>query len=67
MQRETLRQIRESLPMLDPSDRGEGAAAEPPDIRFDRGRRVRLHEDWRTGATVIESRARAELLRAATA
>ena len=67
MQRETLRQIRESLPMLDPGDRGEGAAAESPDIRFDRGRRVRLREDWHTGATVIESRARAELLRAATA
>ena len=66
MQRETLQQIR-ALPMLDPSDRSAAADAETADIRFDRGRRVSC---TRTGArrlTVMESRARAELLRAATA
>ncbi|MFL5120527.1 MAG: hypothetical protein ACJ8C8_08700 [Microvirga sp.] len=67
-QRETLQLIRQSLPMLDPGDRsGAGVAAATSDIRFDRGRRVRLHEDWRTGLTVLENRARSELLRAATA
>ncbi|MFL5335153.1 MAG: hypothetical protein ACJ8H8_18675 [Geminicoccaceae bacterium] len=54
--------------MLDPSDRsGAGMAVATSDIRFDRGRRVRLHEDWRTGLTVLENRVRSELLRAATA
>lgn len=67
-QREMLQLIRQSLPMLDPSDRsGGGASVVGSDIRFDRGRRVRLHEDWRTGLTVLESRTRSELLRAATA
>jgi hypothetical protein len=67
MQREMLQQIRASLPMLDPSDRDSAPSADSRDLRFDRGRRVRLHEDWRTGLTVLETRARAELLRAATA
>ena len=67
LQRETLQQIRASLPMLDPSDRETAASLDSKDIRFDRGRRVRMHEDWRTGLSVMESRARAELLRAATA
>ena len=53
--------------MLDPNDRETAASAGSNEVRFDRGRRVRLHEDWRTGLTVMESRARAELLRAATA
>ena len=66
-QRETLQQIRASLPMLDPSDREAAPGADPGDIRFDRGRRVRMNEDWRTGLTVMEGRARAELLRAVTA
>jgi hypothetical protein len=66
-QRETLHHIRTSLPMLDPSDREAGAGVEGNDIRFDRGRRVKMNEDWRTGLTVMEGRARAELLRAATA
>jgi hypothetical protein len=66
MQREMLQQIRASLPMLDPSDRS-APSADSRDLRFDRGRRVRLREDWRTGLTVLETRARAELLRAATA
>jgi hypothetical protein len=67
VQRETLQQIRASLPMLDPSDREASAGADGGDIRFDRGRRVRMNEDWRSGLTVMENRARAELLRAATA
>ncbi len=67
LQRETLQQIRASLPMLDPNDREAATRADSSDIRFDRGRRVKLHEDWRTGLTVMENRARAELLRAATA
>jgi hypothetical protein len=66
-QREALEQIRAALPMLDPSDREQAVAADPRDVRFDRGRRVRLHEDWRTGLSVMEGRARAELLRAALA
>ena len=66
-QRETLEQIRAALPMLDPNDREHGLPADPRDFRFDRGRRVRLHEDWRTGLSVMEGRARAELLRAASA
>ena len=67
VQRDMLQQIRAALPMLDPNDRGVAADAETADIRFDRGRRVKLHEDWRTGASVMEGRARAELLRAANA
>ena len=68
VQRDMLQQIKAALPMLDPSDRTLGAGAETgTDIRFDRGRRVKLHEDWRTGIRVIDGRARAELLRAATA
>jgi hypothetical protein len=67
MQRETLQQIRTALPMLDPNDRDARGMPASADIRFDRGRRVRLHEDWRTGATLLDSHARAELLRAATA
>lgn len=66
-QRGMLEQIKASLPMLDPSDRGVAAGTAAADIRFDRGRRVKLHEDWRTGASVMEGRARAELLRAANA
>lgn len=66
-QRETLQQIRASLPMLDPNDRDATSSVDSKEIRFDRGRRVRIHEDWRTGLTVMENRARAELLRAATA
>ena len=67
LQRETLQQIRASLPMLDPNERDGAGASEGADLRYDRGRRVKLNEDWRTGLTVLESRARAELLRAATA
>ena len=67
LQRETLQQIRASLPMLDPNDREAATSLDRHDLRFDRGRRVKLHEDWRTGLKVMESRARAELLRAATA
>ena len=67
VQREMLQQIKAALPMLDPNDRGTGAGAETADVRFDRGRRVKLHEDWRTGASVIDGPARAELLRAANA
>ena len=66
LQRETLQQIRAALPMLDPSDREAANAVAGTDIRFDRGRRVRVREDWRTGLTVLESRSRAELLRAVT-
>ena len=66
-QRETLQQIRAALPMLDPNDRDARGMAASADIRFDRGRRVHLHEDWRTGARLLDSHARAELLRAATA
>ena len=62
-----LQQIKAALPMLDPNDRGSGAGTGAADIRFDRGRRVKLHEDWRTGASVMDRRARAELLRAANA
>lgn len=67
VQRETLEQIRSALPLLDPTDRDVTATRGATDVRFDRGRRVRLHEDWRTGATLLDSRARSELLRAATA
>ena len=67
VQREALQQIRAALPMLDPNDRDARGMPVGNDIRFDRGRRVRLHEDWRTGATLLDSHARAELLRAATA
>jgi hypothetical protein len=67
LQRETVQQIRASLPMLDPSDREAAAAPDARDLRFDRWRRVKLHEDWRTGLAVMDDRARAELLRAATA
>ena len=67
LQRETLQQIRASLPMLDPSDREAASGVDGGDIRFDRGRRVKMNEDWRTGLAVMESRTRAELLRAATA
>ena len=67
-QRDMLQQIRASLPLLDPGDRGTaGAAAAMNDIRFDRSRRVKLHEDWRTGLTTVDSNARSELLRAANA
>ena len=66
-QRQMLQQILASLPMLDPNDRTAGAVAEAHEIRFDRGRRVKLHEDWRTGASVMDRRARAELIRAANA
>ena len=67
LQRETLQQLRASLPMLDPTERDGAGGGENSDVRYDRGRRVKLNEDWRTGLTVMESRARAELLRAATA
>jgi hypothetical protein len=40
---------------------------DPSDFRFDRGRRVKMNEDWRTGLKVMENRTRAELLRAVTA
>lgn len=66
-QRQMLQQILASLPMLDPNDRSGASAAETHEIRFDRGRRVKLHEDWRTGLSVMDGRARAELIRAATA
>lgn len=66
-QRQMLQQILASLPMLDPNDRTAGAVAEAHEIRFDRGRRVKLHEDWRTGVSVMDRRARAELIRAANA
>jgi hypothetical protein len=67
VQREALQQIRAALPMLDPNDRDARGMPVGNDIRFDRGRRVRLHEDWRTGASLLDSHMRAELLRAATA
>jgi hypothetical protein len=67
-QREMLQQMRASLPMLDPGDRGTaGMPAPTADVRFDRGRRVKLHEDWRTGLTVVDDQVRAELLRVANA
>jgi hypothetical protein len=67
-QREMLRQIRGSLPMLDPGDRSSiGTPAPRADGRFEPGRRVKLHEDWRTGLTIMDDRARAELLRVANA
>ncbi len=66
-QRQMLQQILASLPMLDPNDRSGASAAETHEIRFDRGRRVKLHEDWRTGLSVMDGRTRAELIRAATA
>jgi hypothetical protein len=67
LQRETLQQIRASLPMLDPSDWEAASGVDAGDIRFDRGRRVKMNEDWRTGLKVMENRTRAELLRAVTA
>jgi hypothetical protein len=67
-QREMLQQIRASLPMLEPGDRSTaGMPALMVDVRFDRGRRVKLHEDWRTGLTIMDDRVRAELLRVANA
>jgi hypothetical protein len=67
-QREMLRQIRGSLPMLDPGDRSSiGTPAPRADGRFEPGRRVKLHEDWRTELTIMDDRARAELLRVANA
>ena len=67
VQREMLQQIKAALPMLDPNDRGIADGAAAADIRFDRSRRVKLHEDWRTGASVMDRRVRAELVRAANA
>jgi hypothetical protein len=67
-QREMLQQMRASLPMLEPGDRSSiGTSVALADLRFDRGRRVKLHEDWRTGLTIIDDRARAEMLRVANA
>ena len=67
-QREMLQQMRASLPMLDPGDRSSvGTSAPLADDRFDRSRRVKLHEDWRTGLTIMDDHARAELLRVANA
>jgi hypothetical protein len=40
--------------------------AEAGDIRIDGNRQISAPEGWRTGMAVLDSRARAELLRAAT-
>lgn len=66
-QRQLLQQMLAALPMLDPQRRAGTVAPEAAAIRFDRGRRVKLHEDWRTGLAVVDGRVRAELIRAATA
>lgn len=66
-QRETMQQIRTFLPMLDPVERSDMPVVQMPDTRLDRGRRVKLYEDWRTGLNVVDDIARAELLRAENA
>ena len=53
-QREMLQQIRAALPMLDPSDRGPPTASRPATSASTGGRRVKLHEDWRTGLAVMD-------------
>ena len=65
-QREILQQIRAALPLLDPEDRVSGDMADAGEIRLDGNRQISAQEGWRTGMAVLDSRARAELLRAAT-
>jgi hypothetical protein len=62
-QRAVLEQVRLLVPFLDRSV-AEGADRVREE-RLERGRRVRLHEDWRTGLVAGAQTARSEAVRAA--
>lgn len=66
-QRATLTRIQAMLPMLDLDRRDqELVEKQAQDLVAHRGR-VRLHEDWRTGVTLLDGIAKAEALRAVAA